>query len=281
VTDEKAANYEEYKSNLKKLQDDGRLPAGSKLVILEGHNGQAMAVKAGLKEVDTPLVCIHQHDLEFTFDFGLDTVLDLLEDGSPVKYVGMPLLVNLHYEGIAFQHHGVRVKPELHEGLSLMPIIFWYDSTHITSVRHYESLVFGPDESYAPGNFVEETFGVRQRNDIMANGMSAHPKYGTYHYISHSVDGSRRPLIMHLNGVRFLTPEQRLALGVEFYPSRTMTSRRQRKVKHILDEVLEFADVDMEFSSTVRNLLSKMLNDTRHRLSAPAYSCLAKPYEIT
>ncbi|CAK9089740.1 unnamed protein product [Durusdinium trenchii] len=251
VTEEKAANYEEFKCNLKKLQDAGQLPAGSKLIILQGHNGQAMAVKAALQEVDTPLVCIHQHDLEFTVDFCLEKVLDVLEDeATPVKYVGLPLLVNLHYEAIAFQHHGVKVKVEEYQGLSFMPIIFWYDSTHITSVKHYMSLVFGMEQTYSAGNFVEETFGVRQRNDIMANGMGdgVHAKYGTYHCISMSSDGLRRPLICHLNGVRFLTPQQREALGyppdppVEFYPSRTMTNRKQRKVRHILDIVLELAD---------------------------------------
>ncbi|CAE7447587.1 unnamed protein product, partial [Symbiodinium sp. CCMP2456] len=248
-----------------------------KLVILEGHNGQAFAVKAALAEVETPLVCIHQHDLEFTFDFDLERVLDVLADPAvSVKYVGLPLLVNLHYEGIAYQHHGVRVKPETHRGLSLMPIIFWYDSTHITSVEHYTALVFGPEEAYNPGNFVEETFGVRQRNDIMAKGMEAHAKYGTYHCISTASDGTRRPLICHLNGVRFLTPEQRAAMGypadppVEFYPSRTMMSRKQRKVRHILDAVLELADVDIDVSSTVRNILSKLLNETRLRISEPA-----------
>ena len=34
-----------------------------------------------------------------------------------------------------------------------------------------------------------------------------------YHCISMSSDGLRRPLICHLNGVRFLTPQQREALG--------------------------------------------------------------------
>ena len=34
-----------------------------------------------------------------------------------------------------------------------------------------------------------------------------------YHCISLSSDGSRRPLICHLNGVRFLTPQQREELG--------------------------------------------------------------------
>eukprot|EP00913_Durusdinium_trenchii_P033766 g31610.t1 len=174
VTEEKAANYEEFKCNLKKLQDAGQLPAGSKLIILQGHNGQAMAVKAALQEVDTPLVCIHQHDLEFTVDFCLEKVLDVLEDeATPVKYVGLPLLVNLHYEAIAFQHHGVKVKVEEYQGLSFMPML-----------AELMDLVL---------------------DDVEIKGYPPDPP-------------------------------------VEFYPSRTMTNRKQRKVRHILDIVLELAD---------------------------------------
>ena len=55
------------------------------------------------------------------------------DEKNAVKYVGLPLLarfwlspghvaqVNLHYEAIAFQHHGVKVKPEVHHGMPLMP----------------------------------------------------------------------------------------------------------------------------------------------------------------
>eukprot|EP00438_Fugacium_kawagutii_P022060 Skav220171 [mRNA] locus=scaffold564:497564:499036:+ [translate_table: standard] len=118
-----------------------------------------MAVKAALQEVDTPLVCIHQHDLEFCFNFRwesqcLDKVLDILEDPSnPVKYVGLPLLVNLHYEGIAFQHHGIKVhcaerhrtkfmfesdgtrctrqvKPQVFQEISLMPNLAALEQCH-------------------------------------------------------------------------------------------------------------------------------------------------------
>ena len=97
--------------------------------------------------MQTPYVCVHQHDLEFMFDFDLPRVLRTLEDSSnPVQYVGMPLFVNLHYEDIAFHHHGIRVAPVEINGLKLMPIIFWYDSTHITSVQHYRNLIFGPED---------------------------------------------------------------------------------------------------------------------------------------
>merc|ERR1712054_124718 len=140
---------------------------------------------------------------------------------------------------------------------------------------------------YIAGNFVEETFGVRQREDIMSNGMAVHGKYGTYHCLSHDTTGSRRPLICHLNGVRFLTPEQRAERGfpadppVEFYPSRVMMNKRQRKIKRILDAVLSFAGVDDSQVARLRDLLGKLLNETRIRCSRPASQCLPSVSEPT
>merc|ERR1719410_2990660 len=283
VTDDAAWRYERYLENLEAMLESGKLPKGTQLVILEGHNGQALAVKAGLAHVNTPLVCVHQHDLEFMFDFKLHRVLDALESpDNDVKYVGMPLLVNIHYEACAWQHHGVRVQQTSIGGLQLVPVIFWYDSTHITSVAHYHDLIFAESEVFKPGDFVEETFGVRQRLNIMANGLAAHPKYGTYHCLSFGADGSRRPLICHLNGVRFLTPEQRAERGFpadppkEFFPSRVMMNRRQRKVKRILDEVIGFAATERLLCEEVRNILSKLLNETRISISAPASRSLVE-----
>lgn len=284
VTEDSAVRYEEYLQRLEGLLHNGRLPPGTRLVILEGRNGQAMAVRAGLDHVETPFVCVHQHDLEFTVDFNLPAALDVLEDESnDVKYVGMPLLTNLHYEAVAWQHHGVRVKEVEVGGLKLVPVIFWYDSTHITSVRQYRTLVFGPDEVYQMGNFVEETFGVRQRQDIMSGGMDAHPKYGTYHCLSYGPDGLRRPLICHLNGVRFLTPEQRAERGfpadppVEFYPSRVMVNKRHRRLRVILDAIVCFVGADLQQANELKNILSKELNETRIRSGKPASQSLAAP----
>lgn len=281
ITEDAAEQYDGYQQNLRHMLETGQLPRSTQLVILEGRNGQAFAVQAGLAVVQTRFVLVHQHDLEFPFDFGLSRVLDVLEDpDNDVKYVGMPLLTNLNYEGIAFQHHGVRVHEQAIGSVRLVPIIFWYDSTHITSVEHYRTLVFGPDEKYRPGNFVEETFGIRQRNDIMKNGMSVHSKYGTYHCLSHSVDGSRRPLICHLNGNRFLTPEQRSQRGypsdppVECYPSRVMMNRRQRRLRMILDTILSLSGVDLADMDSVRNILAKEFNATRRRCSDPSSLCL-------
>lgn len=283
VTEDGAKNYEAYKRILEDLLHSGKLPPGTQLVMLRGRNGQAMAVQAGLRQIQTPFVLVHQHDLEFMFDFRLSRVLDVLEDdGNDVQYVGMPLLVNLHYEACAWQHHGVRVNEMAVGGLRLVPLVFWYDSTHITSVEHYQSLIFGPHEKYRPGDFVEETFGVRQRLDVMAKGMDVHAKYGTYHCLSHSLDGSRRPLICHLNGVRFLTPAQRAERGypadpgVECFPSRVMVNRRDRKVKSILDEIIRLCGIDKAEEGQVKEILARELHLTRMRCCKPASECLPK-----
>eukprot|EP00929_Paragymnodinium_shiwhaense_P083427 TRINITY_DN44454_c0_g1_i1.p1 TRINITY_DN44454_c0_g1~~TRINITY_DN44454_c0_g1_i1.p1 ORF type:complete len:429 (+),score=63.45 TRINITY_DN44454_c0_g1_i1:82-1368(+) len=284
ITEDAAERYEEYKANLERLLENGTLPRGTKIVIMEGHNGQAFGVKAGLAHVESDYVLVHQHDLEFTFDFHVDKVIAVLDQpDNNVKYVGLPLLVNLHYESCAWRH-GVRVAPENHgDDLQLMPLVFWYDSTHIASVQHYRDLIFGEQEVYSAGNFIEETFGVRQREDIMARGMDvAHAKYGTYHLISRGADGERRALIMHLNGVRFLTPEQRLQRGfpegdpsVEQFPSRCMMNRRQRRLKIILDAMMAFVGLEKSAACPLRDILSKELNKTRHRIGAPASQCLA------
>jgi hypothetical protein len=146
VTEDGATNYAEYIERLKALvcsnggkivtqsskdqveeQDSGVGTCGSgmKLVILEGRHSQALAVKAGLTQVSTPFVCVHQHDLLFIYDFGLGKALDVLEAKNDVEYVGMPLLCNLGYQQIVLDHHRVRVEPCVQAGINLIPVIFW------------------------------------------------------------------------------------------------------------------------------------------------------------
>jgi hypothetical protein len=270
VNAEGAANYALYLKNLEALVLEGKLGPSTLLVILEGRHGQALAVKAGLDYVKTPYVLVHQHDLLFMVDFELRSVLTALESTeNDVKYVGMPLLTNIHYEQITFSRHRVKITPivlevEVNGGsggsggnggssgdfaedmgkvsigctnsassakLVLMPIIFWYDSTHVTSVSHYRSLVFNQSNPFRRGDFVEETFGHKQRHHITQASQatprgnshvvevqpaeerweSVHQQYGTYHVVCTDRDGSRVPAICHMNGNRYLTDGQRAA----------------------------------------------------------------------
>ena len=47
VTEDAATRYQEYLQNLEKLLETGVLPAGTRLVILDGRNGQALSSLAG------------------------------------------------------------------------------------------------------------------------------------------------------------------------------------------------------------------------------------------
>ena len=145
-------------------------------------------------------------------------------------------------------------------------VLHRYDSTHIAAVNHYRSLTFGTFV-YHHGDFIEETFGVAQRNDIMQQGMAAHATYGTYHLLCYGSDGAQQPAISHLNGVRFLTPEQRVAKGYPAHcdaPSRVMVHRSERRLKNILDSIIRFAGICEELDR-LKNILSIQLNAARIR----------------
>ena len=298
VDDMGAAAYDEYVAQLQALVEAGDARLGAApvtLLLLEGRHGQALAVKAGLEHVATELVLVHQHDILFMVSFDLRTVCAALRGGSkhPVRYVGMPLLTNVNYEMTTMQRHRVKVAPvttdvevEVTPGggsgatemrrLELMPIIFWYDSTHLTSVKHYRELVFSRSNLFRRGDFMEETFGCKQRRDIMEHGMDAHAKYGTYHLMAHAPGSrSRVPVICHMNGNRYLTAEQRAAkFGCDTskisvaaqHPSRVMTSTKERKLKGILRMIIVFAGAvhsSAEDLQSMRQCLSERLNMAR------------------
>ncbi len=63
--------------------------------------------------------------------------------------------------------------------LSLIPLLFWYDKTHVCSCAYYREYVFN-HPSVKKACFIEETLGLFQLEDIKANGMVAHAKHGTW-----------------------------------------------------------------------------------------------------
>ncbi len=66
-------------------------------------------------------------------------------------------------------------------GLKLMPLYFWYDRIHIARVDYYKNYVYNKDKSgVTVKNFIEDTFGQKERMDLKINGMSAFKKYNTF-----------------------------------------------------------------------------------------------------
>lgn len=88
----------------------------------------------------------------------------------------------------------------------LVPLIFWYDSTHIASVEHYKNFVFGlhrlkgvtnfaQEFRLNAGDFVEDKLGQAEREDIKINGLQEHRKYGTY-----LLEDLAGPFVFHCHG---------------------------------------------------------------------------------
>lgn len=63
------------------------------------------------------------------------------------------------------------------------------------------------------GDFIEETLGIAQRDDILKNGMEAHEKYGTFQLDDRYEQGRQYAVVRHVNGRAFLSPQQRLLRG--------------------------------------------------------------------
>ena len=85
------------------------------------------------------------------------------------------------------------------EGLRLMPLVQWYDSTHVCATAHYRRFVYGPEGGgrlVAKGGFVEDKLGQKQLGEVKARGMSAHAPYGTFIV----EDGSEEIATSHLDG---------------------------------------------------------------------------------
>jgi len=81
--------------------------------------------------------------------------------------------------------------------MDLVPLIQWYDSTHIASTSYYRNFVFERRaKRVAKGGFIEDKLGQQQLKVILERGMEAHVPYGTFILDDH-ID---KPTVSHLDG---------------------------------------------------------------------------------
>lgn len=147
--------------------------------------GFSHAVKAALyNHVHTEYVIVIQHDLAFVRRVYLGPLLHVLETfPDDVKYITLPGKKHLGVQHHILSKYKVRVQPTRRFGVGLVPVIYWYDKTHICRSEFYRDFVYGGGSgvSIPIGQFTEHVLGAAERADISANGMAcAHGKYGTY-----------------------------------------------------------------------------------------------------
>jgi len=212
----------------------------TKIIRIQQRVGFGFAVKEALKQIDTPYVIIIQHDLKFQTEIDLPKIIYTMETNSErVKYVGFATNHVTSYARRCADPSLPRIlSPDPSFPVPLIPLFFWYDKTHIASVKHYLSLVFGRGSVINNGDFIEDKFGHVELQDIKDHGMEVHPKYGTWMYFPKDEDREKKeeeennknkkdsdetsnsqnnqannyyckPCLLHLDGRRFLTRVQK------------------------------------------------------------------------
>lgn len=167
VTQDDANDYEQYCAAALELMGpegaDGGQFANTTGLRLPKRVGFAHAVKAGLELVDTKFVMVVQHDLAFVQGFPLRAVLAAMTaHRSRLNYVGLPGAKHLHLEHPIRSKYKLTVAPtsEFGSGLVLLPLIYWYDKTHIVHTDFYRDFVYGGGAGVEIpfGQFTEHTY---------------------------------------------------------------------------------------------------------------------------
>lgn len=195
VADELASSYEDYKLRLlEEATAAGFSPERFSLLELETHSGFAMAVKTGLEHAvseGSRYALVVQHDRAFCRRVSARTMQQLyshLSSTPTARYIGFPsgtskLLPAKMRDVYKLQPLLDARSHELQAGrLWLRPSIFWYDSNHLVDAARaleiYEPYVNAPQGleervgggvgvnrfRLRRGDFIEERFGVEQRN---------------------------------------------------------------------------------------------------------------------
>eukprot|EP00041_Stephanoeca_diplocostata_P019544 m.423289 g.423289 ORF g.423289 m.423289 type:complete len:398 (-) comp21332_c0_seq2:1701-2894(-) len=202
VTKESLQRYDEYIERLASIVRQGHGSfANTTLLRMPSRHGFGLAVKAALGRVTTPYVMIMQHDRPFVASFPLPAVLAAMDADPALKYVGLHTGSTRDYAHRTRTKYKnkIKIEPYVSGGLEFLPMVFWYDSTHISTTEHYRSFVFGP-RRLTKGNFIEADLGQVQIQDILAGGMEAHAQYGTW--LLNDVD---ERVVCHINGRGYRT----------------------------------------------------------------------------
>ncbi|KAL7534376.1 hypothetical protein ACHAXR_005829 [Thalassiosira sp. AJA248-18] len=122
ATIEQNQNYNEFKLQLRKLCEDANGPSetrnpfrNTRVVELEERHGYGFALRHALYHcVDTPYVCVIQHDRTFLRPTPVKEVVNSManDDQGQIKYVGMSMRSNLMYHDIFSGKYGRRATEE-------------------------------------------------------------------------------------------------------------------------------------------------------------------------
>lgn len=145
--------------------------------------GFGLAVRSALRLVETPYVWVQQHDWNLIVSIPIQSIVDVMaasdsSEEAPVKYVCLPSPRMLGYadsghvkpfaslrESTMTLKRDFSVASSPHT-ISLTPLFFWHDKTHVASTQHYLNRVFPSRLAMTRGAFIEDHIGQRARNQM-------------------------------------------------------------------------------------------------------------------
>lgn len=195
ASEDDVRRYEEYLARLEEMIGRQEWPfAGFRLYRMPVFGGFGMSLKAGLEMLRAPYALVLQHDriLKRPFDVQ-DVLISMMRRPGLIRYVGLasnssvnsiPRYRTMH---IPVQTHVV----ESFGRRTLVPIPFWYDSSHIANVKFYLDFVFGwhvmpgtkqYDKPFRlkTGDFPEDKLGNAMLAYLRVHGMKMHKLFGCY-----------------------------------------------------------------------------------------------------
>lgn len=181
----RASDIERYEQFVKRVQafckEGSSMWTNTSCIVLESRHGFGHSVGVALNHVCTPFVLVVQHDRCFVRSVPLPKVIEVMETHpEEIKYVGFPVNNRSTYREpgkIMSSHNGFQVRPIVVDGLQLLPLLLWYDSTHVASADHYRYWVL---PQVCQGEFFEEQFGQEEVRVVIAKGMDSHRQYGNF-----------------------------------------------------------------------------------------------------
>lgn len=264
LTDESFANYLKYIENLRMKYErrEGTVSSRGNTTILEmkSHLGFAYCLHEGLKVAKSRghlYVMALQHDRAFVEKCEIQPIVDIFDQYPTIRYIGFQSVATQDYIH-RFLHTRYRLAEYTEEDLfaqeqrwknsldstdppPLIPLIFWYDSTHVCRVDEYLTLI---ETECKTGQFIEDTYGHRLAQQIVA-GYENRAKAGLrkatetslweFHMMNFGLflwyDGDiglKKPTVRHIDGRKYLTEAQREERG---WPA---TSLRNQSVSNLL-----------------------------------------------
>lgn len=207
--------YHQYLDNLQHLvdtTDTDSIWSRTMICRLPDHIGFGHAVLHGLNTADTEYVMVVQHDHPFTRRFSITPVIDFMDNMS-ANYVCLPIsTVFRHINRCSSLHQiDLRSKSVSVEDSKFVPILFWYDGTHVARRSAYIRLVFKGDEPVPVGHFIEDTFSQRAMALLRSDLECWLPVFSMWVFLP---EGTKETaLICHLDGRNYRTDLEREQLG--------------------------------------------------------------------